>query len=56
MPFSDVAAKNVGVVIIIRPMSFRCMSVAAAPEASAMVAYSLTLCKMMAMGLGRAYE
>ena len=38
-------------VIIIRAMSISCMSVAAAPEASAMVDYSLTLCKMMAMGL-----
>ena len=38
-------------VIIVRPMSISCMDVAAAPEASAMVTYSLTLCNMMAMGL-----
>ena len=42
-------------VIIIRPILISCMSVAAAPEASDMVAYSLTLWKMMAMGLVWAY-
>ena len=42
-------------VMIMSPMSISCMSVAAAPEASVMVAYSLTLWKMMAMGLVLAY-
>ena len=38
-------------VIMMSPMLISCMYVSAAPEASAMVAYSLTLWKMMAMGL-----
>ena len=42
-------------VMMMSPMSISCMSVAAAPEASAIVAYSLTLWKMMAMGLVWAY-
>ena len=42
-------------VIIIRPMSISCMFVAAAPEASDMVAYLMALWKMMAMGLVWAY-
>ena len=42
-------------VMMMIPMSISCMSVAAAPEDSDMVAYSLTLCKMMAMGLVWAY-
>ena len=38
-------------VMMMSTVSIICMSVAAAPEASAMVAYLLTLWKMMAMGL-----
>ena len=37
--------------IINRPILISCMSVTVEPEASAMVSYSLTLWKMMAMGL-----
>ena len=47
--------KMLAFVIIIRPMSISCMSSAAAPEASAIVMYSLKLWKMMAMGLVWAY-
>ena len=43
------------VMMMMSPMSISCMSVAAAPEAFAIVAYSLTLWKMMAMGLVWAY-
>ena len=43
-------------VIIVRPMSISCMSVAAAPEVFAMGVYSLMLWKMMAMGLVWAYK
>ena len=47
--------KMLAFVVIMSPMSISCMSFSAAPEASAMVAYSLTLWKMMAMGLVWAY-
>ena len=47
--------KILTLVMMMSPMSISCMSVAAAPEASAIVAYSLTLWKMMEMGLVWAY-
>ena len=47
--------KMLAFVTMMIPMSIVCMSVAVAPEASSMVAYLLTLWKMMAMGLVWAY-
>ena len=47
--------KMLAFVMMMSPMLISCISVDAAPEAYAMVAYSLTLWNMMAMGLVWAY-